>query len=122
MTKTNKERGDDMRNCERVDFPYMAHISFDNKQDTVQLMDLSMQGLKVKNTLDLSINDKVIINPIVPQERNVNEFELEGIVVRSDDIDRCVGVKISPSGLSGLINLAKTVLIEKKDNQSLQYC
>lgn len=117
----NKEKNE-MRNCQRVSFPYMAHISFDNKQDTVQLMDLSMQGLRVKNTLELSLNDKVMIDPILPEDRATSEFKLEGVVIREDEVDRCVGIKINPSGLSGLINLAKTVLIEKKQSSNIQYC
>lgn len=122
MNNRKKEVNTELRNCIRVSFPYMAHISFDNKQDTVQLMDLSMQGAKVKNTLDLSIDDKVMINPILPLSKNINSFQLEGVVVRTDNLDRCVGIKISPNSLSGLINLVKAILVVRKNEPSIQYC
>lgn len=112
------ENDNDLRNSERVSFPYMAKILFNNRQDTVRLIDLSMQGIKVKNTLGLSLEDKIRIVPILPKSMDIATFELDGVVVRSEGADMCVGVKVEPNGLSGLISLSKTIVGERKATQT----
>jgi len=92
----------------RVDFPCFANVVLHRMIDTVSVMDLSVSGIRISNNIGLKVNDKVLLS--IPFD-NAAELKLSAVVSRMDD--RTAGLKISPTNISSLMNLTKSILIAK---------
>ena len=109
---TKKNTGVELRNSKRFDFQYMAHITSGDKHAITSMQNLSIEGAKLKNSLNLSHNDEITIRPILPNHDQC--FELHGVVVRTDEYDQSIGIKSTPRDMSNLLSLIKTIMSLKQ--------
>lgn len=111
MLGINKKIGVENRLCKRIGFPYMAHVSSGDRHAIVSMLNLSVTGAKLKNSLELGVGDKLTVRPVIPSNRD--RFVLDGVVVRKNDFDQSIGISSKPHDMAGLMGLITSIVLFK---------